>query len=146
MKLKWRAGVAGLSVLMALAGCASRDKEEAPRQTVADKMEAAAEPFEEEATARTLIAENWRKGDTMARMGDDQQIDAKARIKRAERDIERAEREIRQQQQRLTEAQKALEDAKQQQIVGKQMVEDGRKLRAASEAEFKTKYPDAALN
>jgi hypothetical protein len=146
MKSKLRAGVLVLPVLIALAGCASREKEEAPRQTVADKMEAAAEPFEAEAAARTLIAESWRKGDTMARMGDEQQIDAKARQKRAERDIERAEREIRQQQQKLAEGQKALADAKQQQIVGKQMVVDGQKLRAASETEFKSKYPDATLN
>jgi hypothetical protein len=141
--------VASLAALSLLAACSTvdaiRGKEEAPAQTMADKMEAAAEPFAEEAAARTQIADEWRKGDTMTRVGDQQQVEAKGRIKRAERDIERAEREIRQQEKRLAEAKKALEDAKQQQIVGKQMVVDGQTMRAAAEAEFKKKYPDASL-
>jgi hypothetical protein len=149
--MNMKLGIRAIILPVMLGACATVDdmrgkNDDAPKQTIADKMEAAAEPFEAEASARTMIAESWRKGDTMARMGDEQQIDAKARKKRAERDIERAEREIRQQQQRLAEAQKALADAEQQQIVGKQMVEDGRKLRATSEAEFKIKYPDASLN
>lgn len=135
----------GLGLVLSLGACASRASAPAA-PTAADLMEQSAIPIADEAAARRALAEQWRRGDEMISRGEKQDRDASRDIRRAQNDIRSAERRVKRYQDRLSKAQRSLSEAQAAQEAGRDSVTQGRRIKAAAEADFRAKYPGASLN
>ncbi|MFN7055140.1 hypothetical protein [Hyphomonas sp.] len=136
---------AALGLILSLGACASRSSTPAA-PTVADMMEQSAIPLADEVSARRALAEQWREGDQMIAAGERQERDAVRDIRRAQNDIRDAERQVKRHQDRLTRAQRTLSEAQQAEQAGRDSAAQGRRLKAAAEADFRASYPGASLN